>query len=104
MMDRAKGSTTETARTTGWRARFARFVSDMATSYQPARVGTHDLRHKSNVFVAAFVESREMESELDAEAAAELRVAATRALARCCDQCRLVLRDQLQEEEFSPPS
>jgi len=41
-----------------------------------------------------------MEPELDAEAAAELRAVATRALARCCDECRLILRDQLRDEEF----
>jgi hypothetical protein len=30
----------------------------------------------------------------------ELRAIATRALSTCCDECRLVLRQQLQTEEF----
>lgn len=30
---------------------------------------------------------------------AELRAIATRALANCCDECRAVLREQLEREE-----
>lgn len=56
------------------------------------------------MFGVAFVESANMEFEIDARTAAELRAAATRALALCCDECRLILREQLQEEEFAPPA
>ncbi len=31
---------------------------------------------------------------------AELRALATRNLAECCDECRALLREQLEEEEF----
>lgn len=30
----------------------------------------------------------------------ELRAACTRALADCCDECRAILREQLEREEF----
>jgi hypothetical protein len=36
----------------------------------------------------------------DRVTAAELRVAATQALSRCCAECRHVLRDQLVIEEL----
>jgi len=36
-------------------------------------------------------------------AVAELRVLATRALAECCDDCRALLRVQLQHEERGVP-
>jgi hypothetical protein len=39
-------------------------------------------------------------AEIQSFSNAELRAIATRNLAECCDQCRALLREQLQDEEF----
>jgi hypothetical protein len=45
----------------------------------------------------------ELRRGLSAERARELRLVATVALSECCEECRKLLRAQLEAEEFARP-